>query len=1217
MLNVLNRDQIIIPTLEKELIGPCPFGTDLEVVNNGAIVENIYDDKSNYIEKNTGEEIIKIPPIQRYGVAVLYPKKLDTSTDMDGITNTPLIQNENNDVEVKFSNEISNEAYIENGGEIDTFNLDLVNSRLPSSIGFTCFFKNINEIDLTVTVSFSLYKQVVVKESNGKNKTNWWVRKPFKIIKKINHSDLLNKRIRIPLNVNDEDLKDIYIEGIARGYSDYFLSTLVLVNKKETENFIEYNEKSLFQSKMIISSNDQDVFLPYKQSSKNHDSDDLLNQLLYRNVQVYAKGHGNSCTWKFNKRNFVDSIETSALPVFESPSISAEVYLSKELKLEILMADLANFCLGSAGDKQLKLLLSGYEAWIQKKNYELDLIDDDNLRHQAIENIEICKKSLSRMKAGYDLLCSDSKIAFAFKLTNEAMLEQQKHAPKKIRKIKARENGNRCLFDSLYSDNKVLGVWRPFQIGFLLMNIASIVDQNSFDNKIVDLIWFPTGGGKTEAYLAVSAFTILLDRIWKRSEYSENGVLVLMRYTLRLLTAQQLQRASTLICTLEKIRIENKLGGSPFSIGLWVGGDNTPNKRDQALKNLKDLKNDISKNGNFKNNFLFDRCPYCSAQMGVIKINNEKFISGYEVSHDKKTVIFKCNDHSCLFHEKLPIYIIDEDIYEYRPTIVIGTVDKFAMLAWNPKVRSIFGINSSGDRICHAPKLIIQDELHLISGPLGSMVGLYEPLIQYLCEHGHSKGFKPKIICATATTKGYRNQVRDLFGRKDVSIFPPPGISVDDSFFAKYEYDENGDLTPGRKYVGVCAPGLGSMMTTQVRTHAALLFSSNLLDIEQRDPWITLLNFFNSIRELGGALTLYQSDILSYLKTIKQRYPENIVTRKYFDGIELTSRLQDDEIPKAMALLEKELDRSFFNEENTEILINELQKISKNLNNFSKLNNILDILKTDKSVKFKHYFDLYNIYIECKSLALKVPKVLENIIKTLNGSGVEAFCLASSIIEVGVDIDRLALMTIVGQPKTTAQYIQVSGRVGRRKDRPGLVVTLYNSFKARDKSVYEDFTAYHQRLYANVEPSVLTPFSRPAIKRGLRAILIGYIRQTMREDIKPSEVSVNQIKEWKNYLISSRGEFLNSTEKNNINAAFEDLIKRWEKIRMIYTKWGALNYDNKIEPTQLLYPLGLKGMDIRFPCPTSMRNVDGTSSIWITSILTEDNNQTDNSGWEW
>ena len=147
----------------------------------------------------------------------------------------------------------------------------------------------------------------------------------------------------------------------------------------------------------------------------------------------------------------------------------------------------------------------------------------------------------------------------------------------------------------------------------------------------------------------------------------------------------------------------------------------------------------------------------------------------------------------------------------------------------------MFGVGSQGERISEPPQLIIQDELHLISGPLGSMVALYEPLIEKLCTYElDGKVVKPKIVCATATTNGYREQILSIYGRSNVTLFPAPGLSAEDSFFSKYQRDGNGDLSPGRKYVGVCAPGLGSILTTQVRTQSALLFAPNKVEIEDR-----------------------------------------------------------------------------------------------------------------------------------------------------------------------------------------------------------------------------------------------------------------------------------------------------------------------------------------------------------------------------------------------
>ena len=397
-------------------------------------------------------------------------------------------------------------------------------------------------------------------------------------------------------------------------------------------------------------------------------------------------------------------------------------------------------------------------------------------------------------------------------------------------------------------------------------------------------------------------------------------------------------------------------------------------------------------------------------------------VIGYE--RRDNTVIYKCPDRRCDFRESLPLYVIDEDIYEVRPALVIGTVDKFAMLAWKPQARALFGIAEDGSRDHSPPGLIIQDELHLISGPLGSMVGLYEPVIEELCtDRRESQAAKPKIISSTATIRSYAEQVQGLYSRDRTSLFPPPGLDADDSFFARVARRPDGTLERGRIYVGVHAPGLGSLQTVQVRTFAALLQAPEPLPAAERDPWWTLLLFFNSLRELGTTLTLFQSDIPDLLRgALKQRLGLGFQdVRQLRKMLELTGRLPGDEVPKAISALE---------------------------------------IPTDSQ----------------------------------QGHAVDV-CLASNIIEVGVDIDRLSLMAVVGQPKTTSQYIQVTGRVGRKSDRPGLVVTIYAASKPRDRSHFEKFRSYHERLYAQVEPTSVTPFSRPALDRAAHAVISSYVRQ--------------------------------------------------------------------------------------------------------------------------
>jgi len=327
------------------------------------------------------------------------------------------------------------------------------------------------------------------------------------------------------------------------------------------------------------------------------------------------------------------------------------------------------------------------------------------------------------------------------------------------------------------------------------------------------------------------------------------GVSALMRYTLRLLTAQQFQRAGTLMCAMEYLRthpdvrtpsaITANLGEARFSVGIFLGSSTTPNRREEALNDLKRLK---TKNG--KNRFVVRKCPWCGAEMGFINVTEDghrktgrRFVAG----SDKReavgyrlvgnTLRFRCADTACAFGphnpDGLPLYVVDEDIYEakpeLRPTLVIATVDKFATLAWNPRGRYIFGIDHTGKRDVSPPGLIIQDELHLISGPLGTMVGLLEPVIEALCTD--NQGAKPKIVCSTATIRAYEEQILKLYGRAtpegkgNAALFPPPGLDASDSFFARYARNKDGSLQWGRKYVGVSGSGFTSIHAGSPTAH--------------------------------------------------------------------------------------------------------------------------------------------------------------------------------------------------------------------------------------------------------------------------------------------------------------------------------------------------------------------------------------------------------------
>ncbi|RYX87229.1 hypothetical protein EON73_01785 [bacterium] len=495
--------------------------------------------------------------------------------------------------------------------------------------------------------------------------------------------------------------------------------------------------------------------------------------------------------------------------------------------------------------------------------------------------------------------------------------------------------------------------YRPFQLAFLLLSLKGIIEPESKDRKeIVDLIWFPTGGGKTEAYLGLSAFTIFLKKL---KDKTDSGTSILMRYTLRLLTAQQFQRAAALICACEAIRdeFEEELGTDRITIGLWVG-ELTPNKRTDATKIFKRM----SQGQEDENAFVMLKCPWCGSQMGPVKGTRTPQIKGYKVRkvQDHETVIFKCdNDNECKFSQenfRLPLLVIDEDIYDSPPTLLIGTVDKFAMLPWRPEARALFGFRRNERKT--PPELIIQDELHLISGPLGSMVGLYETMIEELCTAGN---IKPKIIASSATISRAKEQINSLYGRgiQNVNIFPAQALSAGDSFFA-YE-EKKSDVAPGRLYVGIFASALPSHATAQVRVVSALLQSVKSVPVDdekRRDPYWTLLTYFNSIRELGHAATLIRADITEYLNSIYIRKKITGTDRRFINvDRELTSRVNSSQI--------------------TDILEELLKEYPKE----------------------KYPIDV---------------------------------CLSTNMISVGVDIPRLGLMTVIGQPKTTSEYIQATSR---------------------------------------------------------------------------------------------------------------------------------------------------------------------------------------------
>ncbi len=1152
--HITNRDAVL-RALREELVGPCPLGEEIDCA---AAIQ--LDDPEMayrpYRQRGTGEEILqRDPPTKRYGVGVLYPMEApaepeeleaqlpppdgEAAPPQPGGEPEPLTASAVRDCEAIAARA---ERRLDEA-DSDDFDLSSANAYKPSSMAVSLLVHLPAGAELVAEAAGGRYaiKPVLLA---GRER-EWWLRSPVRLTSRFRRAEFPATApsyvAAFQASRENVDNLDVRIELFARPYQgrpDDFLITVCLVNRQRAGG--RFDLQSLFQCHLnvqIAPAESSGAILPYP-TAEPLDSEERSQELLYREKLTFAVGHGCAADWK---RGAVPTravtVSTECLPVFETPSTTPDIRSSSGQPLVASMRSLAGIAGGTNGFDELEAIIGEYEKWIAEQETRVSGLSQ-RLQETARAHMRQCAEAATRMRDGLSLLRSDPQIRRAFELANLAMLIQQVRSRREPRTASFDQQTSTLLYEEPYealdlnSERAKACQWRAFQIAFILASLRSTADPADADRDRVELIWFPTGGGKTEAYFGLAAFSIFLRRL---RNPADTGVHVLKRYTLRLLTAQQFQRASRLVCAMEFVRRQNDaaLGNAEMSIGIWLGGATTPNTRTDALAVFRSL---TRGDGAKENQFVIDRCPWCGAEMGPVNLAGRgrgrrgiPRVIGYEQRGN--TVVYACPDRRCEFRESLPLYVIDEDIYEKRPALVIGTVDKFAMLAWRPQARALFGIADGGARAYSPPGLIIQDELHLISGPLGSMVGLYEPIIEELCTDRRGKlAAKPKIVSSTATIRSYSEQVHGLYARQRTSLFPPPGLDADDSFFARVARRADGSLERGRIYAGVHAPGLGSLQTVQVRTFAALLQAPQPLPPAERDPWWTLLLFFNSLRELGTTLTLFQSDIPDLLKgALKQRLGLGFQdVRQIRKMLELTGRLPGDEVPKAISALEVPTD--------------------------SRQGHAVDV------------------------------------------------CLASNIIEVGVDIDRLSLMAVVGQPKTTSQYIQVTGRVGRKADRPGLVVTIYAASKPRDRSHFEKFRSYHERLYAQVEPTSVTPFSRPALDRAVHAAIASFVRQLGDSDQAESPYPYPAA------LVAAAASILDqraaTVDPDELAALRRTIQKRGDE----WQRWQRLKWSGALhaEDMPLMRPAGAyvtpDKARVSWATPQSLRNVDAECQVEITQL---------------
>lgn len=1027
--------------------------------------------------------------------------------------------------------------------------------RFPASMGLSVFLPPGENDSLLVHVWYADYDKIQIAIDRDDKKKIGWKRIPYGCITvtvpldaaKLQHKD----GIAVPGSrglILRGELQTTEMDGLPTGTR---VLSLFLVNDRgrlERDRDLQF----AFQVRMELVYERGFLSRPNRRGEDALDEDQRVLALNFRDHQEWAVGHNTSVEKPQRLNGHVTRLRTTQLPTYEVPGVKHRAIHDATMG----MGDLAKLD-GKGIENALTPLVETYGHWINEQRAVQ--IDRETLEGTRNDLMNKAAKAKERIAEGITLLAKGGLPLRAFQLANQAM------------HVAARQMDS-VREDKRYKDGKE-PEWRPFQLAFVLMNLPSLVDPSHADRKLAELIYFPTGGGKTEAYLGLIAFIILLRRIRGQGQPHEGrGVAVLLRYTLRLLTLDQLGRAATLVCALEELRRRSpkELGNTRITVGLWVGASATANR----LKDVFEELNDFS-TGQKNSPFPLTTCPWCGE---TIKIQNIKLVD-VEGKPSKKHFVraaVYCDKASCYYTEAkvpglgLPVLFVDEQIYQEVPSFIVATVDKFAMMPWLGEAGMLFGRATHLDDkraygVMHAPpaktkvllegllppELIVQDELHLISGPLGTMVGLYEAAVDYLCQRpAYGASRPPKVLCSTATVRRAREQIRALFGR-DMQLFPPRGVTEGDNFFSQVERDK-----PGRLYVGVGAPGR-ALRAVSVRSYAALLaaaqkhFDRKGDPKQPADPYMTLVGYFNSLRELGGMRRLVEDEVKNRVGSIQEKVPLHFVgqhpwaaDRKLEMPAELTSRETTERVKETKARLGARR------------------------------------TSTD-------------------------PEPLDVV-------------LASNMISVGLDVDRLGLMVVTGQPKTTSEYIQATSRVGRAY--PGLVVTCLNVMRPRDRSHYERFASYHESFYREVEATSVTPFSGQALDRGLVGSLLSMIRHGISSMEPPTGVmnihneraAADHLLQWMVGRARSHKYFPDEDAEMRmaalVRARGKHFLDAWERVAdEAKASAAARTYSNsdraKNEGVALLYTASddpPHDYDARvFQAPTSMRDVEPTVHVWL------------------
>jgi hypothetical protein len=687
---------------------------------------------------------------------------------------------------------------------------------------------------------------------------------------------------------------------------------------------------------------------------------------------------------------------------------------------------------------------------------------DPAMRRRADDAAEAVAAEMSRLQSGVQLLRDDSVLRRAFCLMNRAILHS------------ARGRG----YDR----------WRPFQVGFLLQSLSFLSDPQH-EPDVVDTVWFATGGGKTETYLGLLVTAAIYDRLTGKT----TGVTAWSRFPLRMLSLQQTQRFADALAGAELVRSAERIGGAPISLGFYVGAGGTPNRIPVEARDGEPDPDDVAMPARYQ---VLTACPFCGYQ--VLRMRFDRRL--WRLCHE-------CPNGDCPWPEQaLPFYVVDNEIYRFLPTVIVGTLDKAASIGMQAAMRGLTGAplgmcDQPGHGYCYAPRksfphgclvpdcpgtrvalpmpagrfppsLRLQDELHLLRDSLGAVDSHYESLLDHLQRELGAP--RPKIAASSATLTGYERQVDVLYQRTG-RVFPQPGPRAGESFWSR---PTSAVL---RRFVAVAPRGV-TLEFVSDRT-------ANIMQ--------------ESVRKLLSAET--RQDVLDGAG-IAPEHAERLVS-DYGTDVIYGSTLYDVEAAQ------RSLDS------NASVAINSEQLTGQTA--FDDVRAILGRLENPES----DFSDRIHVIA------------------------------ASSMLSHGVDVSRLNVMTMLGLPLTTAEFIQTTSRIGR--NRPGLVHVLLKIGRERDAEAFRHFDSFVRQGDRFVEPIPITRRSRRVLALTMPGIVEAR-RLLLLEPRSPGQ-SLTTLNKLRAFVASSgttpAGEAASIAELLGFTGQIDELLR--EEIRQWLSTWFA------------------------------------------------------------